>query len=48
MLENEAHHDPLSFSEDSCGLDDKRRFISNFYAVVSDPTRLEAAHIITS
>ncbi|KAJ5657318.1 uncharacterized protein N7484_000967 [Penicillium longicatenatum] len=35
MLENEAHHDPLSFSEDSCGVDDKRRFISNFYAVTS-------------
>lgn len=48
MLENEARHDPLSFSEESCSVDDKRRFISNFYAVVSDPTRLEAAHILTS
>lgn len=48
MLENEAHHDPLSFSESSCSVDDKRRFISNFHAVVSDPTRLEAAHILTS
>ncbi|KAJ6003282.1 hypothetical protein N7451_005829 [Penicillium sp. IBT 35674x] len=35
MLENEARHDPLSFSEDSCSVDDKRRFISNFYAVTS-------------
>lgn len=47
MLENEARHDPLGFSEDSCSVDDKRRFISNFYAVVSDPTRLEAANILT-
>ncbi|KAJ5813449.1 uncharacterized protein N7503_000199 [Penicillium pulvis] len=35
MLENEARHDPLSFSEESCSADDKRRFISNFFAVTS-------------
>ncbi|KAJ5560528.1 hypothetical protein N7513_002927 [Penicillium frequentans] len=41
MLENEARHDPLSFSEESCSVDDKRRFISNFYAVTSGFLYLE-------
>ncbi|KAJ5638230.1 hypothetical protein N7490_008109 [Penicillium lividum] len=35
MLENEAQHDTLSFSEESCSVEDKRRFISNFNAVTS-------------
>ena len=41
MLENEAHHDPLNFSEDRCSVEDQRRFILTFEAVVSYfPTRL--------
>lgn len=35
MLENEAHHDPLNFSEDRCSVEDQRRFILTFEAVVS-------------
>ncbi|KAJ5945893.1 hypothetical protein N7454_002732 [Penicillium verhagenii] len=35
MLENEAHHDSLNFSEESCTVEDKRRFISNFHAVTN-------------
>ncbi|KAJ5388851.1 hypothetical protein N7509_011392 [Penicillium cosmopolitanum] len=35
MLEAKAHHDPSNFDEDSCSLDDKRRYIQVFYAVTS-------------
>lgn len=34
MLETEAHHDPLNFSEESCSIEEKRRFIQIFYMVV--------------
>lgn len=34
MLETEAHHDPLNFSEESCSIDEKRRFIQIFFTVV--------------
>lgn len=34
MLETEAHHDPSNFDEKSCTIDDKRRYIQVFYAVV--------------
>ena len=44
MLENEAHHDALNFSEDHCSLEAKRRFIQTFsIAVGTDPTRSTAA-----
>lgn len=34
MLENEAHHDPLNFSEERCTTEEKSRFVQTFYTVV--------------
>ncbi|KAJ5762573.1 uncharacterized protein N7511_005955, partial [Penicillium nucicola] len=35
MLETEAHHDELNFSEERCSVDEKRQFIQNYDAVTS-------------
>ncbi|CEJ57965.1 hypothetical protein PMG11_06639 [Penicillium brasilianum] len=35
MLETEAHHDPLNFSEEHCSIDDKRRFIKTCFIATS-------------
>ncbi|KAJ6023982.1 hypothetical protein N7540_004779 [Penicillium herquei] len=35
MLENEAHHDPLNFSEERCSIEDQSRFIAAFEVVTS-------------
>jgi hypothetical protein len=35
MLETEAHHDPLHFSEEHCSIEAKRRFIQTFSIAVS-------------
>lgn len=34
MLETEAHHDLLNFSEDQCTEAEKRRFVQTFYTAV--------------
>lgn len=34
MLETEAHHDPLNFSEEDCSIEAKRRFIQTFSIAV--------------
>ncbi|GLI78953.1 hypothetical protein PoHVEF18_007275 [Penicillium ochrochloron] len=35
MLETEAHHDPLNFSEEHCSIEAKRRFIQTFSIATS-------------
>ncbi|KAJ5371496.1 uncharacterized protein N7496_007588 [Penicillium cataractarum] len=35
MLETEAHHDPLNFSEEHCSIEEKRRFIKTFSIATS-------------
>lgn len=48
MLETEAHHDALNFSEERCDIEEKRRFIQTFYTVVSGSRSDDwAAHSLT-
>lgn len=47
MLENEAHRDPLKFSEDCCSLEDKHRFVQTFYTAVGLPDPTNSANALT-
>jgi hypothetical protein len=47
MLETEAHHDLLNFSEERCNVEEKRQFIQNYEAAVGQPIRLPIKHLTT-
>jgi hypothetical protein len=47
MLETEAHHDLLNFSEERCSVEEKRQFVQNYEAAVGQPIRLPSHHLTT-
>lgn len=47
MLETEAHHDLLNFSEERCSVEEKRQFIQNYEAAVGQPIRLPIQYLTT-